>query len=59
MKLKDNNRLTNSGINNFVWAKPAYSSTDYVYNLEIASEQVNPSDPSSRWNGFSIRCLAR
>ena len=41
------------------WSSTAYSSTSNVYLLSFYSGGVSPSTNGSRYNGFSVRCLAR
>ena len=41
------------------WSSTAYSSASYAYSLHFYSGYVDPSNYSSRYAGFSVRCLAR
>ena len=41
------------------WSSTAYSSTSYAYYLYFNSGNVYPSGNGSRYNGYSVRCLAR
>ena len=41
------------------WSSTADSSTSYAYYLAFGSGYVNPSDVSDRYDGRSVRCLAR
>ena len=41
------------------WSSTAYSSTSYAYVLYFYSGDVNPSNNGNRYDGQSVRCLAR
>ena len=41
------------------WSSTAGSSASYAYYLAFGSGYVNPSDVSDRYDGRSVRCLAR
>ena len=51
--------LRNAGNNGNYWSSTANSSTSNAYNLNFNSGNVNPSNNNNRYNGFSVRCLAR
>ena len=51
--------LRRAGNYGYYWSSTAYSSTSYAYFLYFYSGFVNPSGYGSRYNGFSVRCLAR
>ena len=51
--------LRNAGNNGNYWSSTAYSSTSNAYNLNFNSGNVNPSNNNNRYNGQSVRCLAR
>lgn len=46
----------NAGNNGNWWSSRAYSSATHAYNLNVYTE-VNPSNNSNRYAGFSLRCL--
>ena len=51
--------LRNAGNNGNYWSSTANSNTSNAYNLNFNSGNVNPSNNNNRYNGFSVRCLAR
>ena len=50
--------LRNAGSLGDYWSSTAFSSTNIAYHLYFSSGYVSPSDVSSRYYGFSVRCLA-
>ena len=49
--------LNNVGSDGRYWSRTAYS-TNGAYNLYFNSTYVNPANLSSRYDGFSVRCVA-
>ena len=50
--------LRYAGDSGYYWSSTAYSSTNSAYGLYFGSGYVDPSNISSRYYGFSVRCLA-
>ena len=50
--------LNNAGNNENYWSSTVSSGT-IARNLEFNSGVVNPQNENNRFNGFSLRCLAR
>ena len=46
-----------AGQTGYYWSSRAYSSTDNAYNLYFDTSYVTPSSLTSRYSGFSLRCL--
>ena len=51
--------LRNAGGNGDYWGVSAYQSELYAYVLDFSSATVVPSDYGTRWDGFTVRCLAK
>ncbi len=49
--------LNNVGSNGRYWSRTA-NSTNNAYNLNFNSTNVNPANNNSRYNGYSVRCVA-
>lgn len=41
----------------YYWSSVAYNN-NYAYNLLLNSSDVYPQDYYSKWNGFTVRCIA-
>ena len=51
--------LRGAGLSGYYWASTAYPSELYAYYLDFNSTNVFPSNNYNRWNGFTVRCLAK
>ena len=54
----NNGSLRNSGYNGFYWSSTV-TSADNAYYLNIRSDNFFPSSNYGRYDGFSVRCVAR
>ena len=50
-------KFIDAGQLGYYWSSRAYSSTGFAFNLYFGSSYVYPSDYTSRYYGFSLRCL--
>ena len=50
--------LNGSGYGGYCWSSTVYNSS-YAYNLNFDSSGVSPANYNSRYNGWSVRCIAR
>ena len=55
----DSGSLNDAGYRGYYWSSTAYSSTSNAYDLVFFSDSVGPFDSGNRYDGYSVRCLAR
>lgn len=55
----DTNGLYNAGSNGLYWSSTPDSNGTNAYNLSFNSGYLYPSDSANRYDGRSVRCLAR